>query len=99
MTQPKPTTYADAVDLMLEMLETDERKSYIAGVRTLIIKSRLPDWNGKDNHEAIARLASDLMPYLYPALPFSTTELTTGDYYALWAGLAEHLLVTVDQAG
>ncbi|MCG7872402.1 MAG: hypothetical protein JAZ11_09920 [Candidatus Thiodiazotropha lotti] len=99
MTQPKPTTYEDAVDLMLEMLETDERKSYITGVRTLIIKSRVPDWNGKDNHEAIARLVDALQPHLYQTLPFSTTELTTGDYYALWTGLAEHLLVTVDQAG
>ena len=81
---------------MLELLETDERAAYIAAVKTSIVKSAVPDWNTNDFNKATARLSVDLRQSLFPAMSFSTEELSTGDFYALWTGLAEHQLLTID---
>lgn len=78
------------------MLENSEAFTQITEALTLIIKIKVPDWREKGFEEAVSMLAIDLMPYLYPSLPFDPKGLSTDDYYALWDGLAEHLLLTKD---
>lgn len=63
-------SYDDAVDRLLEFLETDERFNYITYMRTKVIKLKVPDWSGQDFEEAKAMLVVDIMPYLYRSLPF-----------------------------
>jgi hypothetical protein len=96
LNQPKPINLDDAIDQLLEMLENSEAFTHITEALTLIIKVKVPDWRDKDFEEAATMLVIDLMPVLYPSLPFDPKSLSKDDFYALWDGLAEHLLLTVD---
>ncbi|MCG8029725.1 MAG: hypothetical protein N0E59_19575 [Candidatus Thiodiazotropha taylori] len=94
--EPKHVTYEDAVHLLVEMLENSREFTYITDTRTQIIKLKIPGWQGDGFDEAVTMLIVDLMPFLYQSLPFDPRRMSTGAYYALWEGLAEHLLMTVD---
>ncbi|ODC01521.1 hypothetical protein A3197_03340 [Candidatus Thiodiazotropha endoloripes] len=94
--EPKHVTYEDAVHLLLEILENSREFTYITDTRSQVIKLKIPDWQGAGFEEAVTMLIVDLMPFLYLSLPFDSKRMSTGAYYALWDGLAEHLLMTAD---
>jgi hypothetical protein len=88
--------YDDAVSSTLELLQADKRFTYIADIRTKMVRIDYPNWRHEEFDDAVARLVTYLMPHLYPSLPFKPRELQQEEYQAFWEGLAEHLLVTVE---
>jgi hypothetical protein len=90
-----------AADRMLVTIEDDvalQRHAYF-----IVMKARrnIPDWNQSpdDFENAIVFMVPLLERLLYVRTGIPFRSLSCGDYWRLWGGLAEHLLMTASIRG